>query len=198
MSNTKKTKYFRGGVAVCFALVGTAATLSDIGKNAERYSALQMQSSLIGLENKYSFLYDHFGRTPHFYQSISQALIKDGYTVLELLTIDEKAVTADSQEDYASLKFPTLPQTMHLHPTNFENHTAVTAGGYPISGIETTKDGQLVLVFENVSESTIIELESEIDKNSHYHEGSDTGRVIFKKGAVGYQLKLKGTRNFTV
>ena len=108
MSDTKKSKYFRGGVALCFALIGTAATLSDVGKKAERYSALQMLDSLMGLEDKYVFLYEHFGRPPHFYQSLSKALLKDDYSMLELLAINEKAVTADSQEDYASLQLPCL------------------------------------------------------------------------------------------
>lgn len=197
MSDTKKSKYFRGGVALCFALIGTAATLSDVGKKAERYSALQMLDSLMGLEDKYAFLYEHFGRPPHFYQSLSKALIKDDYSMLELLAINEKAVTADSQEDYASLQLPLLPSAIHLHHTAFDDHIALTAGGYPLTAIEISNNNQLVISFKNVSESTVIELEQQMDHNPSDQEGGETGRVTFKKGASGYQVKLKGIRTFS-
>ncbi|GGZ78368.1 hypothetical protein [Paraglaciecola chathamensis] len=197
MSDTNKSKYFRGGVALCFALIGTAATLSDVGKKAERYSALQMEDSLLGLEDKYAFLYEHFGRPAHFYQSLSKALLKDDYSMLELLAINEKAVTADSQEDYASLQLPLLPPAIHLHHTDFEDHTALTAGGYPLTAIAISNNNQLVISFKNVSESTVIELEQQMDHNPSTQEGSETGRVTFKKGASGYQVKLKGLRTFS-
>ena len=139
----------------------------------------------------------HFGRPAHFYQSLSKALLKDDYSMLELLAINEKAVTADSQEDYASLQLPLLPPAIHLHHTDFEDHTALTAGGYPLTAIAISNNNQLVISFKNVSESTVIELEQQMDHNPSTQEGSETGRVTFKKGASGYQVKLKGLRTFS-
>lgn len=177
-------------------LVAIAFLLAYMGKAAQKQTVAHFDMALQGFEAKYAFLYDHFGQAPHFYQSISTALIVDGYSVLELLAIDEDAVLDESKANYASLSLPPLPDVIHLHTTTYGAHTAITVGGYPLTALKHSEQGVLVMVIENVSASTIQALQETTDKTPFNETGDNKGRVRYSLSDSGYRVQLRGTKKF--
>jgi hypothetical protein len=171
-------------------LIFSSIALAQVGKRAQENSAGHIQSAENGLLMKLRFLHRYFGNVPHFTEALQQAVIKDGYSLLEFLVIDEKAVNNENAEEYAEIELPDLPDVIHTHLSPDGAHAAITVGGYPVTNLSMNKAGALIMTLDNVALETVKALEAQVDKSDFVKGGDGNGLVTYEPSAVGYQVTL--------
>jgi hypothetical protein len=177
-------------VMVAAGIIGVSYGVSQCSIYAEKYTANQLTGAFIALNAKYSYLDEHFGNVPHFYKALNQALIKENYSVLELLVLDEKVVVDDSVDDYAGLSFPTLPSYIHEHHTQYGAHVAITVGGYPVVEYAQNDDGYMVMTLAQVSQNTVEALEQIIDGVTLLENENTKGHLHYRLTSMGFEVSL--------
>ncbi|MFY0667661.1 MAG: hypothetical protein JXQ95_06500 [Alteromonas stellipolaris] len=177
-------------VMVAAGIIGVSFGVSQFSIYAEKYTADQITGAFDALTAKYSFLDNHFGNVPHFYKALNQALIKENYSVLELLVLDEKVVVDDSVADYAGLSYPPLPSYIHEHHAQYGAHVAITVGGYPVVAYAQNDDGYMVMTLAQVSKNTVEALEQIIDGMTLLDNEDNKGRLHYRLTAIGFEVSL--------
>ena len=175
---------------VAAGITGVSYGASLFSIYAEKYTANQIVGAFDALNAKYSYLDEHFGSVPHFYKALSQALIKENYSVLELLVLDEKAVVDDSVDDYSGLSYPALPSYIHEHHPQYGAHVAITVGGYPVVDYVQNDDGHMVMTLAQVSKNTVEALEQTIDGMVMMENENRKGRLYYRLSAMGYDVSI--------
>lgn len=177
-------------IMVATGIIGVSYGVAQVSIYAERYTANQIVGAFDALNAKYSYLDEHFGSVPHFYKALSQALIRENYSVLELLVLDEKAVVDDSVEDYSGISYPALPSYIHEHHTQYGAHVAITVGGYPVVDYIQNDDGHMVMTLAQVSKNTVEALEQTIDGMVMTGSENSKGRLHYRLRNMGYDVSI--------
>lgn len=156
--------------------------LVSMGKQSEEYASSSMVRAAEGLVAKYDGLHAMFGSVPHFYQSLEQAVVKEGQTVADLLILDEEAVKGDLSGEYADKvrTLQDLESLMHVH--RFEDRASYVVGGYPLIGVEAIKGEETIAVFYGpVRKRVVMHLEHALDGASEILDRDTQGRVRYNR-----------------
>lgn len=161
--------------------VSLTSALVLMGKQSEKYASDTMISTGKAITQKFARLHQSFGSVPHFYKALEQAVVKDGYTVTDLLILDETAVRSEMAQEYASstTSLTNLEPMMHIH--KHDAGMSYVVGGYPLLGIEAIEGSENVAVFFGpVRKSVVKRLEQQLDGDTADNKDS-TGQLRFNR-----------------
>lgn len=161
-------------------LTCSMAAVVTMGERANSYTEKSMIVVSDTLADKYIKLYELLGQPDDFGSAIQQALLKPGYTTLDLLVLDELAVNEKHKEDYKVLSatMPSIDHLLHIHLTDASR--AYVAGGVKLVGMEESKH-EVAIFFGPVSKNTAYSIENELDGQAAEPNRERNGIVRFNR-----------------